>query len=273
MKAQSLKTLAELPGRLVRFAELYAQGMSAAKAARECGYSKNVANGSAYAWIGKTRESSQYPYLWDYYAQIRREKLRLFEVDADSIKNELKLIAFSKIDNYLDLPSKEVHNAITKLEEQIRKACVELDTKFINPEFKRREEAGEPTNGIKRIIATPAYYRLEDKIRKLETKLKQKRTGPGAYLRLKFVEDIPAELLPAIAEIRETKEGIAVKLHSKIDALDMLAKISKLYAAEADGGDGTGLATVKEVNLVVNGSKSALMVASSSSSQADQSAA
>jgi hypothetical protein len=242
--------------------------MSAAKAARECGYSKNVANTGAYAWIRKTREESQYPYLWDYYDQLRREKLRLFEVDADSIKNELRLIAFSKIDNYLDLPSKEVYSSIGKLEEQIRKACLELDTKFINPEFKRREEAGEPTNGIKRIIATPAYYRLEDKVRKLEKKLKDKRTGPGAFLRLKFIEDIPAELIPAIAEIRETKEGIAVKLHSKIDALDMLAKISRLYAADAEGDAGVG--SVKEVNLMVNGSKSRLMVARNTDDQDDQ---
>jgi phage terminase small subunit len=76
------------------------------------------------------------------------------------------------------------------------------------------------------------------------------------FIRVKFIEDIPKDLIPSIASIKETKDGIEVKLHSKMDALDKLARITKLFNQEpADEVPFGG-----EINIHVKGTKSPLLL-------------
>lgn len=78
---------------------------------------------------------------------------------------------------------------------------------------------------------------------------------PGSEIQLRFAEEIPAQLMPAIASIEQTKHGIRIKLHSKIDALDKLARIRKMYAdlvATDEPAD-------YQINISISGSKSPML--------------
>lgn len=256
------KTLADLPQKLIKFADLVLAGKTAALAARECGYSKSTAGCRAYGWIGKTRETSVYPALYDYFHEKRKEKLRLFDVSIDSVVNELKLIAFSSIDHYLDLPTIEARRKIERITERLRAEEKKLE-RFINPDYLEIERKIQENPDVKLSLRGVKRYTPEAKdqlakCEKIAKELRHAENGPGVYLRLKFKEEIPAELIPAIAEIRQTREGIALKLHSKLDALDSLAKWQKMYVDKPEGNEDAP-ANIQEINLVVNGSRSKLM--------------
>jgi hypothetical protein len=250
----SFKPVHELPQKLVRFAQLYAEGLSAMKAARLAGYKNTTAN-NAHRWIRRTRDESQYPFLYDYYDTLRKEKLRLFDINQDTLVHELKIIAFSNIENYLDLPSREVFKKVEKLEETYTVLLNELES-YLTDEFRIAQEKEQPLRGILKYHA--ASKPVLAKLKKIEREIKEMKQGEGYYLRLKWKESIPPELMPAVAEIRQTREGIAVKLHSKMDALDKLARWQKMY--DTNSGDEEGkLADIKTVQLVVSGSKSPLL--------------
>jgi phage terminase small subunit len=264
---QIFKPLDDLSRKLVRFADNYAKGVSIVKAALEAGYSRNVAESVAYQWIGKTKDTSKYPELFIYYEALRKEKLRLFDVTVDSIVDELKRVAFSDISNYLDLPSEEVHSKVKKLSEKQSEMEVEFSQYEIKIPKKKKgsnednvEDAPVMPPGAVKIGET--YYRAEaknllGKLKKVNKQIKKLEDSPGYRLRLKFKEHIPAELLPAVAEIRETRDGISVKLHSKMDALDKLARWQKMYEAETKKGEEPTL--VKDIILTVSGSQSTML--------------
>jgi phage terminase small subunit len=75
-------------------------------------------------------------------------------------------------------------------------------------------------------------------------------------IKVKYIEDIPKDLIPSIASIKETKDGIEVKLHSKMDALDKLARITKLFNNEPQDEVPFG----GEINIHVKGTKSPLLL-------------
>lgn len=78
---------------------------------------------------------------------------------------------------------------------------------------------------------------------------------PGSEIQLRFAEEIPAELMPAVESVAQTKHGIRIKLHSKIDALDKLARIRKMYAdlvATDEPAD-------YQINISISGSKSPML--------------
>jgi hypothetical protein len=275
---QVLKPLEDLPRRAKLYAEFLSTGLSMAAAAREAGYSAQVAKTQSYAWIGKTREDSYYPALFDYDEQLRKEKLRLFEVSAETIVSELKLVAFSSIENYLDLPQRRVRKKYLKLQEQERELSAELDkyTSIVH-NYERQIARGrnkpegyseqEDPERVGPKITRDAYEEalaeaqpIKARLTKTRADIRKVEDSPGYTLRLKFLEDIPKELLPAVAEIRETREGIAVKLHSKMDALDKLARWQKMYTDNAQAGDDAP-ETISEINVNVNGSRSTLRVA------------
>jgi hypothetical protein len=85
---------------------------------------------------------------------------------------------------------------------------------------------------------------------------KLRKFSPGSTVKLKAYEDIPEELLPAIASIKETRDGIEIKLHNKLEALDRLARILKLYDDPQVGDKPT---TIETLNVIVNGTKSSLL--------------
>jgi phage terminase small subunit len=69
---------------------------------------------------------------------------------------------------------------------------------------------------------------------------------------LKDYKDIPPEALAAISEIRETNQGIAIKLHSKQAALDSLSKYQGIFTDkhEITGKDGGPIETQYNINFI-----------------------
>jgi hypothetical protein len=228
---QNDKPLESLPVRLLRYAEYLASDYGTKT---ECMRKAGLAEGSASnAYIGPSRERSRYPSLWDYYQKLRDRRLRLFDVNAETIRDELKLIAFSKITNYIHIPTRRDVARQKLFDAKIRKEMGYTDTEdqaLLAQEDQLREMVGN-----------------DDPNRKFK---------PGESLKLKCLEDIPEELIPAIASIRETKDGISIKLWNKLDALDKLARICKLYDAEDEGSKAT---VIENLTVMVNGSKSDLL--------------
>jgi hypothetical protein len=194
---QVLKSVDELPRRIVRFAELLASGKTPAEAGKEVGYSASVVKTTVYRYIRKTRESSQYPLLWDYYEELRKEKLRLFDVKVDTIVNELKIVAFSDISNYLDLPSRELHEKHVRLTDKMLE--IEQQLEVYNVEIskcKKAKKDKEERELIKAIEISEEAKPLIEELKKVRKQIRKLEDSPGYYLRLRYKEDIPKELLP-----------------------------------------------------------------------------
>jgi hypothetical protein len=235
---QSQKPLHELPQRLLKFAELLAEGLHPkADCMRLAGFADSTAL-SASAYIGKTRAKSKYPALWDYYQKLRNERLRLFEISAESIRDELKLIAFSRITDFVHIPTRKELERQKLFDAKIRKQFGYDDAEdkaILDREHEIRESLGD------------VDAKEQENLRKF---------APGAGLKLRCLEDIPEELLPAIQSLEETRDGIKIKLYNKLEALDKLARIAKLYDAEGKGDKPT---TIENLNLIVNGTQSDLL--------------
>jgi len=183
------------------------EGLPAKEAGRRIGLSARAAKRTAL-WIHVHREESRKPYLWDIWRETLDRNLRIFGAKSENIIRELCLVAFSSIDRFVELPSREKSLAF----------------------FAAAEQQGLDKNKI---------------------------ANPFETVRVKFIEDIPKELIPTIASIKETRDGIEVKLHSKMDALDKLARITKLFNQEPSDEVPFG----GEINIHVNGSKSPLLLA------------
>jgi len=252
----------------IRFAELYAKGtLSLAEAARQAGYSENVALKVAYRWLGKSRQVSELPVLWDYYERLRRENLRELDITAHNIARELALIGFSDVTRYIDLPRLEYEKKAylaTRTEEAIYRVEnyeYELEAYSRAVEKQADQKRGKKVKLFKPKEPTADQRELYDKFLALDkddrAELLFWRNYRAGSIRLKNAEEIPAASLPVIAELSETKDGVKIKLHDKISALDKLAKWQKMYAAEPEDEGSPRLVT--EINLVVNGSKSRLL--------------
>lgn len=205
---------------------------------RNAGFSESVCKTAEY--IGPSRERSQYPALWDYWQKLRRERLRLFEDDARAIRNELRIIAYSNITNYVAIPSEKDLERQALLDAQIRK---------VNGYQDAEDDA---------ILARADEILAEAIVREPSQLTKKVRDNllPGSTVRIKCLEDIPEELLPAIASIAETRDGIRLKLWDKVAALDMLAKMSHQYD---DPNDDKKPTVIEKLNVIINGSKSDLL--------------
>lgn len=214
------------------FVEHLLQGKSIAQAARDAGYRPTVANGKASTWVRESKSESKKPHLWEYYQERRKISLRLFDVTIENIVNELKIISFATLDKFIHFPTRAELEA-AELAEAISDA---VNKKVIGLELTENDQ------------------KLID-LRDTEKKIRDYR--PGSFIKLKCIEDIPKDLIPAIAEIAETKEGIKIKLFSKLDAIEKLAKYLKMFddARSAEGGS----LHVQEINIIVNGTKSPLM--------------
>lgn len=195
-------------------------GHGAVEAGKRIGKTKRAAK-HTQAWLRADRESSSKPELWDIWRAALDRQLRILDAQASNIIRELAIIGFSSIDRFIDFPSRA--DAIADMKADNGPQSVTLDSDEI-------EDEENDSHAWKK-------YR------------------PGATIKLKCLEDIPSELMPAIAEIHETKEGIRIKLHNKLDALDKLCRIQKLYASELPITEDDD----KEINIVVNGSKSKLL--------------
>lgn len=203
------------------FVEHLLAGCTPPDAARKAGYREAGAQ-RANAWIRETRELSDKKYLYDHWRKRLDIKLRILDVTSENVIRELSLIGFSSIDRFIDFPSRK------DAEDELNR-----DAQLVSM------VTGEPSSD-------------DD-----ESDSKSwKKYRPGSSIKLKCIEDIPAELMPAIAEIHETKEGIRIKLHSKLDALDKLCRIMKMYTD--DRGANNELQDYS-INIEVKGSRSPLL--------------
>lgn len=200
-------------------------GHGAVEAGKRIGKTKRAAK-HTQAWLRADRESSSKPELWDIWRAALDKQLRILDAQASNIIRELAIIGFSSIDRFIDFPS------VADLKREAAK------------DARTREALGVATKADENAI-------IDDE----NDSESWKRYRPGSTIRLKCLEDIPSDLMPAIAEIHETKEGIRIKLHNKLDALDKLCRIQKLYASELPSTEDDD----KEINIVVNGSKSKLL--------------
>jgi len=197
-------------------------GHGAVEAGKRIGKTKRAAK-HTQSWLHADRERSAKPELWDIWRAALDKQLRILDAQAGNIIRELAIIGFSSIDRFIDFPS-----------------VADL----------KREAAKDEANKEARtsdVLGLTANDENDSE--------SWKRYRPGSTIRLKCLEDIPSELMPAIAEIHETKEGIRIKLHNKLDALDKLCRIQKLYASELPSTEDDD----KEINIVVNGSRSKLL--------------
>lgn len=265
------RPLNQHPPKLIRYAEILAKGtFSKAEAARQAGYKQSVADGIAWRWIAETREKSEFPVLWDYYEKLRRENLRQFDITADNVAREIALIAFSDVTKFIDLPAAEYERRQRRAK-RMREALANVSRYEweLKDYLERKAKRDDPSRrGPKPHVPDPPKEPSEED-KKLAQKwslldedeqaelMRWENYQPGS-VRIRNREDIPAALTPAISEISETREGIRVKMHDKISALDKLAKWLKMYQdAPEDENNGRPV----EVNLVVNGSKSPLLKA------------
>jgi hypothetical protein len=233
---QILTPVEKLSTRHRNYAEILAQGeLSKAEAMRRAGFSKSLA--AKPDFIGPTRDKSRYPFLFDYYLDLRRRILRLYDVTAETVRDELRLIAFSKLTDFIHVPTRRDLQRQALFDAKMRKGMG-----YSDPEdealIAQEDELRQELSGENRAI---------EKLRKF---------SPGRTVKLKAYEDIPEELLPAIASIKETRDGIEIKLHNKLEALDRLARILKLYDDPQVGDKPT---TIETLNVIVNGTKSSLL--------------
>jgi hypothetical protein len=272
------KPLADHSRKLVRFAELLATGLlNTSECARRAGFAHSTAKSRSHEWIGDSRQTSEYPVLYDYYEKLRRKNLRELEVTQANIAKELALIGFSDLTRFIDLPSREYEEK-ARLAIQTTDAIYRIRTypedikQFEIDHAQWVKESAEFDAGRSRKRKRPAEPQRPtdptDKQRKLaldfslltdeaqEEFLFWRHYRAGS-IRLKNREEIPAALLPAIAEVAETKDGIRLKLHDKIAALDRLARWQKMYTAQVEGDDDGNVVT--EINITVNGAKSKLL--------------
>lgn len=260
------KTLDKLSRNLIRYAEIYASGTKTmTAAAMEAGYSYETANSRASEWIRRTREASKYPFLYDYYEKLRKENLREFDIDAKNVLKEIALIAFSDITRFVELPRKEYEQrkaraymidqaiwAVKNYQDWEEEQQANEDPKKVGPKFKR-EAPTPPTYRQRDLVAE--FSELTDEHRAEIMIWKEYSSGS---IRLRNMEEVPKELLPAIAEISNTREGIKIKLHDKMAALDKLARHLKLYDQEG-AEEKEKVSRITTVQFVVNGSKSDLL--------------
>lgn len=233
-KLQNAKPLEQFSQRHLRYAELLAEGnLTKADAMRGAGFAESMCRKPDF--IGKDRDGSKYPALWDYYQKLRAKHIRLLEVNVETIRDEFRLIGFAKLTDFIQLPTRK------DLERQKL-----FDAKL-------RQQMGYCDEEDDALLAQEDQYRKELSQSKAE---KLQRFAPGSTVKLRCLEDIPEEFLPAIQSIRETRDGIEIKLHNKLDALDKLARILKMYEEPDAGSKPT---TIENLNVIVNGTKSNLL--------------
>jgi len=221
--AQRDDILQQLTKRELHWLELVLAGESCNAAGLKAGFSKGTSAGST-AWIRAEREDSKKPHLWDIWRKALDKRLRILDVNTENILRELAIIGFSSIDKFIEFPTKADARSAELRDAQQRKS---LDI---------------ATEEDEKVIEQASKESLPDEYR------------PGGIIKLRYAEDIPKELIPAIAELHETKDGIRIKLHSKLDALDKLCRIKRLFEGPSESPN-----IDKEINIIVQGSKSKLL--------------
>jgi len=80
----------------------YLIDFNAARAARAAGYSQTTADKQAASWIGKSRESSKKPHLYDLFQELLEARARQCWLDGQAVLEELARIGFARIGDYVE---------------------------------------------------------------------------------------------------------------------------------------------------------------------------
>lgn len=84
----------------------YIKDFNAARAALAVGYSESTAYKKAAGWVGKSRDCSTKPALYDALYSILDARARACWVDAQSILDELAIVGFADIGDYVSVDKK-----------------------------------------------------------------------------------------------------------------------------------------------------------------------
>lgn len=71
------------------FVNEYLIDLNATAAAKRAGYSDTTANGKAHAWVGKSREKSKAPHVWDAVQEAIQKRAERTQIDADWLLKRL----------------------------------------------------------------------------------------------------------------------------------------------------------------------------------------
>lgn len=209
------------------------QNLRPVNAARKAGYTEAQATRRANYWIKSTREESEKPHLWDIYRRELDRQLRINDLDAQKIIREIAQVAFASIDMFMDLPSMQ-----DAIDEQARDAETRAFMGIANEE------------DLALIAENNRIHEHEPRVQRAWRKYRA-----GNMVKFKAIENIPREAMVAIQSIKETKDGIEVKLHPKMDALDKLCRILQILPKEGDEQTET---IDREINIIVKDSRRAL---------------
>lgn len=91
----------KLSPRLLRFKDAYLKDPNAYRAARKVGYAESTSRAEAPMWIGKTREKSKYPKLWDMVQEAMAARSKATGIDAQWVLEELKKLYEGNLDKFL----------------------------------------------------------------------------------------------------------------------------------------------------------------------------
>lgn len=72
------------------FVDEYLKDLNATQAAIRAGYSATTANKKAPLWVGKSRDKSPYPMIWDAVQVAMDERAKRTQIDADYVLNTIR---------------------------------------------------------------------------------------------------------------------------------------------------------------------------------------
>ncbi len=99
-----MKTMALTP-KQARFVEEYSVDLNAAQAAIRAGYARSTAEKKAPCWVGKSRDLSTQPDIWDAVNAAIEARSERTKVKADQVVGELARLGFSNMGDYVSLTS------------------------------------------------------------------------------------------------------------------------------------------------------------------------
>lgn len=85
--------MGELTAKQQRFVEEYLVDLNATQAAIRAGYAKTTAEKKAPVWVGKSRESSPYPAVWDAVDDALRKRSEKTGITAEYVLKSLQHVA------------------------------------------------------------------------------------------------------------------------------------------------------------------------------------
>lgn len=131
------------------FAMHYALTENAEQSAKDAGFTASTARKKAYRWVGKSRQESYYPDLFDLVEHIRTTQIQpklqqKFNITSDRVLNELARIGFSDIRKFYN--DDNSLKAVKDLDDDCAAVVSSIEVDEIweyDPVEERRKQTGE----------------------------------------------------------------------------------------------------------------------------------